>query len=109
MRSSAILKIEIIDEYCFLWLLLTPLPRCNIIHPNKNSNYRQNIIELNIESFDFINGSKCSDAHKVEKFNNLSINIIELVFYQDQNMWRHELIPIAVSKNESDKVIDLLI
>ena len=30
-------------------------------------------------------------------------------FYQDQNKWKHELIPNEVSKNESDRVIDLLI
>ena len=30
-------------------------------------------------------------------------------FYQDQNNWRHKLIPIEVSKNSSDRVIDLTI
>ena len=30
-------------------------------------------------------------------------------FYQDNNNWKHKLIPIEVSKNDSDKVIDLLI
>ena len=30
-------------------------------------------------------------------------------FYQDQNKWRHKLVPIEVSKNVSDRVIDLLI
>ena len=30
-------------------------------------------------------------------------------FYQDQNKWRHKLIPIAVSNNDSDRVIGLLI
>ena len=30
-------------------------------------------------------------------------------FYQDQNKWRHKIIPFEVSKNESDRVIDLLI
>ena len=39
----------------------------------------------------------------------MSINLFELNFYQDQNKWRHKLIPIEVSKNESDKVIDLMI
>ena len=29
-------------------------------------------------------------------------------FYQDQNRWRHKLVPIGVSKDESDRVIDLL-
>ena len=43
--------------------------------------------------------------YKFEKLNNLSINIYELGF--DQN--KYKLIPIEISKNESDKVIDLLI
>ena len=30
-------------------------------------------------------------------------------FYQDQNKWRHKLIPIEISKNDSDRVIDLAI
>ena len=41
--------------------------------------------------------------------NNLSVNIYELNFYQDGDKWKHNLIPIESSKNESDKVIDLLI
>ena len=41
--------------------------------------------------------------------NKLSINVFELNFYQDQNTWRHKRIPIEVSKNDSDRVIELLI
>ena len=44
--------------------------------------------------------------HKFEKLKNLSINIFELNFYQEQNKWKHKLIPI---ENESDRVVDLLI
>ena len=39
----------------------------------------------------------------------LSFNVFELKFYQDQKKWKHKLIPIEVSKNESGRVIDLLI
>ena len=41
------------------------------------------------------------------EINNLSVNIFELSFYQDQNNWKHKLIPIEVSQNDSDRVIDL--
>ena len=61
------------------------------------------------QGFDFTNGFKYSDVHKINEINNLSINIFELNFNQVQNKWRHKLIPIEVSENESDKVIDLLI
>ena len=30
-------------------------------------------------------------------------------FYQEQNQWKHKLIPIEISKNNSDRVIDLAI
>ena len=61
---------------------------------------------MNINVFNFTNGFKCSDVHRLK---NLSVNIFELIFFQDQNKWRHNLIPIQVSKNNSDRVIDLAI
>ena len=60
-----------------------------------------------MNDFDFKNGFKCTDVHKIEKLNNLSINLFELYFYQDHNKWRHKLVPIEVSKNESDRVLVL--
>ena len=73
-------------------------------------NYIQYFNELNIESFDFSSGFNCSDKHRSEKVNNLSINIFELNLYQDQNKWKHNLIPIEIiKKEESDKVEDLLL
>ena len=62
---------------------------------------------MNIQGFDFARGFKCSDVHKFIELNNLSINIFELNFYQYQNQWENKLIPIEVSKNDSDKVIDI--
>ena len=46
--------------------------------------------------------------HKFEKFINLSVNIYELNFYEDDNKWRIKLISIEVSKNDSvNRVTDL--
>ena len=109
LRSNAILNVENNDKYCFLWSILAYLYPCNNNHPNRVSNYRQYFNELNVQGFDFSKGFKCCDVHKFNESNNLSVNIFELNFYQDQNKWEHKLIPIEVSKNESDKVIDLLI
>ena len=39
----------------------------------------------------------------------LSVNKIDLRFYQEENEWRHKSVPIEVSKNVSDRVFDLLI
>ena len=109
LRSNAILNVENNDKYCFLWSILAYLHPCNNNHPNRVSNYKQYFNELNINGFDFSNGFKCSDVHKFNELNNLSVNIFELNFYQDQNQWKHKLIPIEISKNDSDKVIDLAI
>ena len=64
---------------------------------------------MDIQVFGFSRGFRCRDVHKFNELNNLSVNIFELNFYQDQNQWKHKLIPIEVSKNDSDKVIDLAI
>ena len=105
LRSSAILNIKNDDKYCFLWSILASLHPCENSHPDRVPNYEPYFNELNIEGFDFTNGFRCSDMYRFEKLNNLSINIYELNF--DQN--KHKLIPIEISKNVSDKVIDLLI
>ena len=97
LRSSATLKIEKDDKYCFIWSILAHLHRVADSkngHPTRVSNYRQYFNELNIQGFDFTNGFKCSDVHEFEKLNNLSINIFELSFYQDQTNWKHKLILI---------------
>ena len=109
LRTNAILNVENNDKYCFLWSILACLYPCNNNHPNRVSNYRQYFNELNIQDFNFTNGFKCSYVHRFNEINNLSINIFELVFYQDQNRWKHKLIPIEISKNNSDRVIDLAI
>ena len=64
---------------------------------------------MNIICFDFSNGLKASDGHKFEKLNNISKNIFELNFWQEQNKWQRKLIPIEISKNESNRIVDLLI
>ena len=109
LRSNAILKIENNDKYCFLWSILAYLHPCNNNHPNRVSNYRQYFNELNIQGFDFSEGFKCSDVHKFIELNNLSVNIFELNFYQDQNQWKNKLIPVEIIKNISDRVIDVAI
>ena len=104
LRSSAIVNIKNDDKYCFLWSIPAKLHPCEN-NPNRVSKYEPYFNELNIEGFDFTNGFRCSDVCRFEKLNNLSINIYELGF--DQN--KHKLIPVEISKNESDKIIDLLI
>ena len=106
LRTNAILNIENNDKYCFLSSILADLHPCNNIHPNRVSIHRQ---YLNIQGFDFSKGFRCSDVHKFNELNKLSVNIFEIDFYQDQNKWRYILIPVQISKNNLDRVIDLAI
>ena len=109
LRSNAILNVQNNDKNCFFWSILASLHPCENTHPSRVNNYTQYFNELNFQSFDFTKGFKCSDVHKFNESNNLSVNKYELNFYQDGDKWKHNLIPIEISKNESDKFIDLLI
>ena len=105
LRSSAIVNVKNDDKYCFIWSILAKLYPCES-NPDRVSKYLPYFNEINIEGFDFSNGFRCSDMYRFEKLNNLSINIYQLYFNQSG---KHKLIPIEISKNKSDKVIDLLI
>ena len=109
LRSSSILNIENDDKYCFLWSILTHLHPCQNSHPNRVSNYKQYLNEIKIDEIDFTNGFRTSDVVKLETLNKLSINIFERKFYQDGINWEHKLIPLEISKNNSETVIDLMI
>ena len=109
LRSNALINFRKNDKYCFLLSILAYLHPCENNHPNRVSNYKQYFNELNIDAFDFTIGFKCCDMHRFEKLKNLSINIYELNFYQEGDKWKHNLLPIEISKNESDRVVDLLI
>ena len=80
LRSNAILNIQNNDNYCFIWSILPSLHPCENTHPSRVNNYIQYFDELNFQSFDFTIGFECSDVHKFNELNNLSINIYELNF-----------------------------
>ena len=109
LRSNALIIIKNIDKYCFIWSISASLHPCENDHPNRVSNFVQYFNELNFQSFNFTNSFKCSDVHKFNDLNNLSVNIFGLNFYEEKNKWKHNLIPIEISKNKSDRVDDLLI
>ena len=102
IRSNAILNIQNNDKYCFIWSILAHMFPC-YRNGQRVSNYKYYFDELNIQGFDFTNGFKCSDVKRFEKLNNLSINIFELRFYQENNsFWKHKLIPLEISNQKSD-------
>ena len=108
LRSNAILNIQNNDKYCSTYSILASLHPCENDHPNRVNNYSQYFNELNFQNFDFTN-FLCSDVQRFNELNKLFVNIYELNFYQDGDKWKHNLIPIEISKIESDNVIDLLI
>ena len=104
LRSSALTNKKNEHRYCLLWPILAklhPISHPKTGHSTRVSNYRQYFNELNI------NGFRCSDVHKFENINTLSVNIFELNISQDQKIWKHKLLTMEVSKNISDRVIDL--
>ena len=109
LRSNASLNLQNNDKYCFIWSILASLHPCENTHPSRVNSYIQYFNELNFQSFHFTSGFKSSDVHRFNELNNLSVNIYELNFYQDGDKWKHNLIPIEISKNESDNFIGLLI
>ena len=109
LRSNAILNTEYNDKYCFIWSILASLHHCNNNHPYRVSNYKQYFDELNINRSDFTNVFKCSDNDSFNEFNNLYVKTFEINFYQDQNKWRHKLIPIEISTNNSERFTHLAI
>ena len=109
LRSNAVLNIQNDDKYCFIWSILAHLYP-SFSNRQRITNYKHHFDKLNLKGFDFSNGFIASDVHKFNKLNNLSINIFELCFYQvDNKIWKHKLIPLEISDNNSDTVIDLLI
>ena len=74
-RSNALMNTEKIDKYSFFWSILASLHPCENDHPKRISNYNQYLNELKFQSFDFTKGFKCSDVHKFNDINKLSVNI----------------------------------
>ena len=109
LTSNVLMNNKNIDKYCFIWSILASVHPCENDHPIRVSNYKQYFFELNFQSFDFTNDFKCSDVHKFNDIKKLSVNTFEIYFYQDNNKWKQNLIPIEHSKNESDRVVDLSI
>ena len=109
LRTSAIVNTKKDEKYCFIWSILASLHPCENSHPSSVSIYRQEFDELNLDAFDLSNGFRCSDVHNFEKPNKLSINILELSFYQDKSKWKHISKPIKNGMKNSDKFFDLLI
>ena len=85
MRPSAILNIENDDKGYFFWSILADVHPCECSHPRRFSDYRDIFDQLNIDWFHIINGFESIDVYTFEKLKNLSINIIESSFCQDQN------------------------
>ena len=76
LRSNAILNVQNNGKLCFIWSFLAKLHPCENTHPSRVNNYSQYFNDLNFQSFDFTNGFRCSDVHRFNELNNLSVNIL---------------------------------
>ena len=85
LKSSAILNTENDDKLWFFWPILAEFHFCNNNHSKLVSKlkFRQYFNEINTEGLVFTKRLKCSDVHKFQKLNNLSIKILKLNFCQD--------------------------
>ena len=101
LRSNASINDKNKDKHCSIWSILASLHPCDKDHPNTVSNCLQKFTGINSDGFDFSNECKCSDVQKLEKINKLSIKLFELNFYQEKTKWKHNLIPIEISKRRS--------
>ena len=91
-----------------MFTISSPSSYSKLKNLSRVSNIRHYFIQLINDGYHFTNGFECSDVHIFGKLNNLSRNIFELSFYLDQSTWKHKVIPNEVSKNESNRVVDLL-
>ena len=104
LRTNAILNIQNIDRFCFLWIILASIHPVNK-DPERVSKYMPYKNELNITDLDFSNGMRITDIDRFEKLNNqLSINVFEYSKDEDND---YKLVPLYISKNiENRKIID---
>ena len=67
MSSSGVLKSENDEKKSFIWSILASLYPCQKSHPNRVSNYRRFLYEINVQDFEFTNGFECSLVQKFGK------------------------------------------
>ena len=88
------------DNKCFMWSIsfaLHPIDRKN--HPDRVTKYKQYDNNLKFDDINF--PVKLDKIPKFEKLNNININ----VFGYDE---KYKIFPLQISKNNFEKVIDLL-
>ena len=107
IRTNAILNIQKVDTYCFLWSILANIHPVDS-NPQRVSKYEPYRDELNINDIDFTNGMRIKDIDKFEVLNpTLSINVFEYSTEEDND---YKLVPLYFSKNiENRRIIDLIL
>ena len=99
--KKAIVNIKNYDEKCLMWCLLAALHPAEQ-HPERVSHYTKYENEFNFHGINF--PIKLSDIPKLEKMNNLAINVFSNT--------KKEIIPIYNSKQRDisdDRIIDLFL
>ena len=94
---------------CFLWFRIAHLDPSEKSYPDGLSKYGQFFDQINIWIFNITKGLKRGDVQKIHKMKKLSKNLLEIRFYQVENERKHKVIPIEISKNNSYRVVYLMI
>lgn len=103
-KSKNIINIRNLkDNKCFLWCLIAKLfPTNDTKHKERLSNYKELEDEIIMDNIKY--PVKIKDIPKIEKMNNLTINVFGL---EDEKR-KETLFPIFISNYKSDIIIDLL-
>ena len=84
MRCLTLLNVENNNKYCFSWSTLAYRHFCEDSQHKRVSTYMKYLKDLKNKGFDFSPGFQISDNHRFEKFNKLSLNVIELKSNQNE-------------------------
>ena len=98
MSSTAILNIENDDKFCFRWWILAHIHPSKNSHPNRISNYKKIFNGSNNDGFEFSSRFRCTDVHRFEKLNNLTVNVLELLSSKRSITWKHKLVPLPIKR-----------
>lgn len=103
--KKAVVNVKNSDNLCFKWALLSALYPVNK-NVDRVSSYTANSNKLKFDGVGF--PVKLSDISKIEKLNNISINVFGLEFNKDKKC--HSVVgPLYLTKSRKDVHINLLL
>ena len=99
------MKINIVSfrRYYFIYILV------KIEIPKEYRNIWYILVNWKLLALIFQKNSKCDGVHRLGNKNIFSKAVFGLNYYRVRKKWKHKIIPIELSENDSDGVVGLLI